>query len=111
MKPMIKLYFVDDNNEKFFGEGPYALLMAVEEHHSLSAAARSMDMAYSKALKLINRAEEVYNTPLIERAIGGRDGGGSVLTDFAKGLVSKYGEYKKACKSACNELYSQFFAE
>lgn len=110
MKLIVKLYFTDDNNEKFFGEGPYQLLLAIEKHHSLSAAAKSMDMAYSKAVKLINRAEEVYNTPLITRATGGRDGGGSVLTDFSRELVQKYGEYKKACNSACKELYNQIFA-
>ena len=109
MKPIVKLYFTDDNNEKFFGEGPYQLLLAVEKLHSLSAAAKSMDMAYSKALKLINRAEEVFKTPLITRTTGGKDGGGSILTDYSKELISKYGEYKKACNSACNELYNRFF--
>ena len=49
MKAATKIIFFTDTGEKFFGEGPYRLLMAVEETGSLRAAALSMEMAYSKA--------------------------------------------------------------
>ena len=52
MKAVTKITFLDDNNEKFFGEGPARLLHGIEETGSLRAAAASMDMAYTKALKL-----------------------------------------------------------
>ena len=31
MRAAIKITFFDDNDEKFFGEGPYRLLLAIEE--------------------------------------------------------------------------------
>ena len=61
MKAVTKITFLDDNNEKFFGEGPARLLHGVEECGSLRAAAMSMDMAYTKALKLIKNAENAFN--------------------------------------------------
>ena len=56
MKPGIRITLLDSNGEKFFGEGPCRLLRAVEETGSLRAAAISMDMAYSKAMKLLKTA-------------------------------------------------------
>ena len=58
MKAVTKITFLDDNGEKFFGEGPARLLHGIEESGSLRAAAMSMDMAYTKALKMIKNARQ-----------------------------------------------------
>ena len=50
MQAVTKIYFLNDNGEKFFGEGPCRLLRLVEQTGSLRAAAAAMEMAYSKAL-------------------------------------------------------------
>lgn len=55
MKAVTKIIFLDDEGEKFFGEGPARLMHAIEETGSLRAAAISMNMAYTKALKLIRQ--------------------------------------------------------
>ena len=57
MRAVTRVTFLDDAGEKFFGEGPCRLLRAVEQTGSLRAAAASMGMAYTKALKLLRRAE------------------------------------------------------
>ena len=80
MKAVTKVIFLDEAGEKFFGEGPCRLLHGVEETGSLRAAAQSMGMAYTKALKLVRRAEGVLGFALTTRTAGGRDGGGSSLT-------------------------------
>ena len=53
MRAAIKITFFDDNDEKFFGEGPYRLLLAIEETGSLRSASKSMGLAYSKAFRMI----------------------------------------------------------
>ena len=80
MKAITKIIFLDEDGEKFFGEGPARLLRRVEEYGSLRAAAISMEMAYTKALKLMKQAETALGYPLITRTTGGKDGGGSILT-------------------------------
>ena len=111
MKAITKITFLDDDGEKFFGEGPARLLRRVEEYGSLRAAAISMEMAYTKALKLIRNAEAAVGVPLITRSTGGRDGGGSCLTDAGKELLARYEAYRDACIQANSRLYLEFFPE
>ena len=111
MKAVTKITFLDDNHEKFFGEGPARLLRGVEERGSLRAAALSMDMAYTKALKLIRNAESALGFALINRSSGGKDGGGSSLTAKGKEWLERYEAYRAACEQANSRLYLEFFQE
>lgn len=111
MKVATKITFLDDNGEKFFGEGPARLLHAIEAHGSLRAAAISMQMAYTKALKLMKKAEETLGFPLITRTTGGKDGGGSTLTVQGKEWLMRYEAYRDACILANRKLYLECFPE
>ena len=111
MKAVTRITFCDDNDEKFFGEGPCRLLHAIEQTGSLRAAAQSMQMAYTKALGLVRHTEQVLGFALTERKIGGKGGGGSVLTDEAKEFLYRYEQYRDACKQAGKQLYPQFFPD
>ena len=109
MKAVTKVTFLDEQGEKFFGEGPARLLRAVERHGSLRAAAISMEMAYTKALKLTKQAEAALGYPLITRTTGGKDGGGSTLTPEGKRWLLRYEAYRDACVKSNQALYRQFF--
>lgn len=109
MKPVTKILFTDDNGIKFFGEGPLRLLRAVEKTGSLRAAATEMEMAYSKASKLIKQAEANLGFPLTTRSTGGKDGGGSVLTPEGKRWLGQYEAYRDACIRENRQLYRQYF--
>lgn len=109
MKAQIKLMFLNDQNEKFFGEGPCRLLRMVEETGSLNAAAASMDMAYTKALRLLKNAEAALGFSLTTRAIGGKNGGGSRLTGAGRAWLERYEAYRDACARASRELYREYF--
>ena len=111
MRAATKIIFFDDSGEKFFGEGPCRLLKAVEETGSLRSAALSMEMAYSKALKLMKNAENALGFPLTMRAAGGKGGGGSTLTPQGKEWLAKYEAYRDACIQANRQLYLEFFPE
>lgn len=109
MKPVTKIVFTDDNGIKFFGEGPLRLLRAVERTGSLRAAATEMEMAYSKATKLIKQAETSLGFPLTTRSTGGKDGGGSVLTSEGKRFLEQYEAYRDACIRENRRLYREHF--
>lgn len=108
---MIKVFLCDTSHDKFFGPGPYRLLLGVERFGSLRAAAQDMGMAYSKAFTIIKRAETALGFPLTCRKIGGTGGGGSVLTPEAKELMNRYADYESACREACGKLFAQHFPE
>lgn len=85
LKLTIRLYAGEDL--RCFGPGVATLLRRVQEHRSLRAAAASMEMAYSKAWRIIRTAEEVFGCKLLVSSTGGVHGGGAVLTPEAVRLV------------------------
>lgn len=97
-KTICKLYQGNDPHA-FFGPGPYQLFQYIDETRSIAKAARRMNMAYTKALSMIKRAETAMSQPLITAQTGGKGGGGSELTDTAKSLLTAF----SACQSALDE--------
>ena len=109
MKAFTRITITDDGGNKFFGEGPCRLLRCVERTGSLRAAAMEMEMAYSKASKLIKQAEQALGFPLTTRVTGGKDGGGSKLTPEGARWLRQYEAYRDACVEANRELFRRCF--
>lgn len=109
MKAVTKLTFLDQEGEKFFGEGPARLLRSIEDTGSLRASAMSMNMAYSKALRILKNAEDALGFPLTTRCAGGRSGGGSTLTPEGRAWLSRYEACRDACAAANQAIVRQFF--
>ena len=109
MKPSIRTYLCNDENHRFFGEGPRQLLHAIDETGSLRSAALSMNMAYTKALRIIRSAEATLGFPLTVRTTGGKGGGGSQMTAEAREFLAKYEAYRDACTESGQQLYEEFF--
>ena len=107
MRAAIKITFFDDNDEKFFGEGPYRLLLAIEKTGSLRSASQSMGLAYSKAFRMIKNAEEALGFSLTSRQAGG----GSTITPEGKEWLKKYEQYREACIQAGSQLYMEIFSD
>ena len=109
MKPSVKVYLLDEEQQRFFGDGPCRLLRLVEETGSLRSATTSMGMAYSKAIHLLSQAEQALGYPLTTRSIGGKAGGGSQLTPQGKELLDKYETYRELCAQANRDIFRQVF--
>ena len=103
MKAVTRITFCDDNDEKFFGEGPCCLLHAIEETGSLRSAAIS--------IRIIKNAEAALGFPLTTRCVGGKSGGGSTLTPQGKEWLTKYETYRDACAHANRKLYLEIFSD
>ena len=95
---------------KCFVLGVAQLLHAVQELRSLRAAALSMDMAYSKAWTVIRNAENGLGFHLLLSNTGGRNGGGAVLTDEARQLLTAYDEYCEKLRAYGEKLFEETFA-
>lgn len=109
IKVSTKIAFLDEQDNKFFGEGPCQILRTVEETGSLHAAAQSMGISYTKAFKLIKNAEKFLGFSLTHRVIGGKNGGGSTLTKEGREWIEKYESYRNACLVENERLYAQYF--
>lgn len=88
--------WIECNGERFFGPGPMELLERIIESGSISQAAKGMNMSYKKAWELINRLNAGAVTPLVVTSPGGKDGGGSVVSDEARELIKAYRNMREA---------------
>ena len=100
---------VDEQGERCFGPGVAALLEGVEEKRSLRAAAMAMEMAYSKAWRIIRRAEEAFGCKLLQSTTGGKNGGGAALTTEGAELIKAYRAYSAAVERCCAEEFTRHF--
>ena len=99
-------FWLSVDGESFLGAGRIELLERVQKTGSIHAAAKEMKMSYKAAWERINSMNNLADEPLITRTIGGKGGGGSVLTPFAHKLIATYKRF--------DELHRQFidrFAE
>lgn len=108
LKLTIRLY--TDDNQRCFGPGIATLLERVREHRSLRAAASSMEMAYSKAWRIIRTAEEVFGCKMLRSTTGGRNGGGAVLTPEAERLLAAYRAYQADVEDYARERFEEAFS-
>ena len=97
-------------DRKCFGPGVAQLLKLVDELHSLRAAALSMSMAYSKAWTVIRNAEDGLGFRLLTSNVGGKHGGGAVLTDEARQMLTAYDEYCEKLRAYGEKLFEETFA-
>ena len=109
MKVIYKIWL--DRGGSAFGEGPYRLLKGVEEKGSLWQAAAAMEMAYSKAQRIMSCCERNLGFALTTRQAGGVSGGGSKVTSEAAGLMRKYEEIRAQAQQAIGETYRKHFGE
>ena len=85
-----KVWIEDEKGSMVFGLGRLKILNAIEEHGSILAASKSLNMSYRAAWGKIKATEDRLGKPLLTRQVGGASGGGSELTAFAKALVKKF---------------------
>lgn len=72
------------------GPGKVELLEHIAETGSLAAAARSMKMSYMRAWTLVQTMERCFRKPLVEAVRGGRERGGTRLTETGVKAVALY---------------------
>lgn len=83
----------------YLGNGRVALLEAIDKHGSISSAAKEIGVSYRKAWKLIESVNNAANEALVIKSAGGKQGGGTVLTDHAKETIAKYRQLQQSCES------------
>ncbi|MDR1550508.1 MAG: LysR family transcriptional regulator [Hungatella sp.] len=101
----LRVYYEERN----FGPGVADLMRLVRERGSLSAACQELHMAYSKAWKIINKAEEDLGFSLMEGRRGGENGGTTILTEEGEKFLDQYLSFVEEAESAVEELFYKYF--
>lgn len=83
-------FWITGNNSGYVGIGRIELLEKIDEFGSMNKAAKSMGMSYKKAWGLIQELNSMYDEPLVVKEVGGKSGGGSVVTERGRKLISDF---------------------
>lgn len=87
------------------GPGKAALLESIGHHGSIAAAARELGMSYRRAWNLADSINNAFLEPLVSTATGGKGGGGAVLTDRGRDVLTRYRAMEdKAAASIADDL-------
>ena len=78
------------DDEIAFGPGKADLLDAIRETGSISGAGKKMGMSYRRAWLLVDSMNRCFQTPLVDTAKGGANGGGTQLTELGEHILQHY---------------------
>ncbi|MEJ2895360.1 TOBE domain-containing protein [Bordetella avium] len=84
-----------------------ALLSQIGITGSITAAAKAVGMSYKGAWDAIDTMNNLAGLPLMERAAGGKGGGGTRLTPQAERLISAFNQLQQAHGRFLQHLASQ----
>lgn len=93
-------FWLTKESQSFLGAGRIELLERIDKTGSIHAAAKEMKMSYKAAWERINGMNLLADHPLIERTTGGKGGGGTKLTPYARELIATFHRF--------SELHRQF---
>ncbi len=84
------------------GPGKADLLERIDSEGSISAAAKSLDMSYARAWKLVAEMNAAFKKPLVLLSTGGKAGGGAQLTEEGRAVLTLYRALQEAVEKAAS---------
>lgn len=94
--------------ERAFGPGKADLLERIAAEGSISKAAKSMEMSYSRAWQLVDAMNQSFRQPLVESSAGGRKGGGAVLTRMGEEVLALFRRMEGKLKAEADAFFAEF---
>ena len=83
------------------------LLEKIDETGSISKASRAIDMSYKAAWDAIDKMNNLADESLVTKVTGGKSGGGSTLTPYARELIKTFYELEEAHDRTLEQLQNE----
>lgn len=100
--------WVNKDDKAFIGKGRVELLKNIQIHGSISKAAKHMKMSYKAAWDSVDIMNNLSREPLVTKVAGGKGGGGTVITTYAKEIIKAYDELTQLHKNYLSTLNNYF---
>lgn len=100
--------WIEGKEGTFLGYGRVVLLERIKQCGSISEAARSMNMSYRHAWKLVDSMNSQGRSKLVETAAGGRGGGGTILTGAGEKAVKLFWKFYEEFNAFVKEKEKKF---
>lgn len=93
------------------GPGKAQLVALIDSTGSISAAAREMGMSYRRAWQLVDALNASFKEPVVLTAVGGKRGGGTMVTDYGRALVAQFRAMEDRASAAIAADVARFNAQ
>jgi molybdate transport system regulatory protein len=90
--------WLEKDGKLFMGWGRMTLLERIDQLGSISAAAKSMKLAYRNAWLWVEAMNRLAPRPLVEKSTGGVRGGYAKLTEEGRRIVGEYKEKRASVR-------------
>ena len=97
-------FWLNVNGKAFLGGGRVELLKKIDEIGSIHSASKAMKMSYKAAWDTLKQMSELSSEPLLEKQIGGKGGGGTKLTPYAKEMIATFEKFDKLHREFINRF-------
>ena len=102
-------FWIEVDGKPVFGSGKRCLLEAIEKYGSINQAAKDINISYRTAWSYLNAMEKRLGMKLIDRQTGGKNGGGTVLTDKARTMLKQYMELESGLQKIVDGRFRRIF--
>ncbi len=89
--------------EKLLGKGRVELLERIKKTGSITNAAKEMKMSYRQAWQMVEEMNERAETPLVEKRLGGKSGGGTIVTEAGENAIIEFHKLVDSVSEFINE--------
>ena len=96
-------------DELFLDSNMAVFLELIAATGSMSAACQAMHMSYTKGWRMINKLEEKISIKVLQRNVGGREGGGSMLTLEGYRILQNYNRMIQELDVIGRQLFMKYF--
>lgn len=110
MKASVR-FRIDFGSRCSVGIGKIELLEGIARTGSLSKAAREMRMSYRRAWLLLEDLNLSFEHSVAKASVGGRGGGGVILTKFGSSLVAGYRQMESRLQPMATEYADNIAAQ
>jgi molybdate transport system regulatory protein len=87
--------WIEEAGGPFLGIGKIWLLENIGKTGSITNAAKEMKMAYRQAWQLVEEMNKHAESPLVEKLLGGKGGGGARLTEAGENAIQTFYAFEK----------------
>ena len=95
-------------DEMVFDASTATLMELISITGSMRSACQAMHISYTKAWKKMRQVEEKFHTHILQRNVGGTEGGSTRLTDTGMCLLENYDRMMKELEMISKELFQKY---
>ncbi|PWH20483.1 MAG: hypothetical protein DDG58_02580 [Ardenticatenia bacterium] len=103
--------WIEQNGQVALSRWRVALLLAVQETGSISAAAQRLKIPYHRAWDKIRECERCLGVSLLTTQTGGVGGGGARLTPVAVDYIQRFQQFERGLDELIQQRFQSAFGD